>query len=93
MSGPPEVSEFETYLLRVILQSLTRDGAVTGEVSLTFEVKPTNKTLIIAGSIRAMSCDSLGLHRATSDPSPHCDALGVLCASSSNVPDRDLRLA
>ena len=82
-------------MLRVILQSLTRDGAVTGEVSLTFEVKPTNKTLIIAGSIGAVSCGPLGLHRATSDPSPHrqCDALGVLCASSSNVPDRDLRLA
>jgi len=61
---PTSSSEVETYSL--ILQSLTRDGAVTGEVSLTFEVKTTNKTLIIAGSIGAGSCDSLRLHRAMS---------------------------
>ncbi len=51
---PTSSSEVETYLL--LLQSLTRDGAVTGEVSLTFEVRSTNKTLIIAGSIGAVSC-------------------------------------
>ncbi len=61
---PTSSLEVETYSL--ILQSLTRDGAVTGEVSLTFEVKTTNKTLIIAGSIGAVSCDSLRLHRAMS---------------------------
>ena len=55
----------EKYLL--LLQSLTRDGAVTGEVSLAFEVKSTNKTLIIAGSIGAVSCGPLGLRRAVSD--------------------------
>jgi hypothetical protein len=62
---PTSSSEVETYLL--ILQSHTRDGAVTGEVSLTFEVKNTNKTLIIAGSIGAVSCGPLGLHHATCD--------------------------
>jgi hypothetical protein len=51
---PTSSSMLERYLL--LLQSLTRDGAVTGEVSLTFEVKNTNKTLIIAGSIGAVSC-------------------------------------
>jgi hypothetical protein len=61
---PTSSSVLERYLL--LLQSLTRDGAVTGEVSLTFEVKTTNKTLIIAGSIGAVSCDSLRLHRAMS---------------------------
>ena len=59
---PTSSSEVETYSL--ILQSLTRDGAVTGEVSLTFEVRNTNKTLIIAGSIGAVSCGPLGLHHA-----------------------------
>ena len=68
MSGPPEVSEFETYLLRVILQSLTRDGAVTGEVKLRFEVKNTNnKTRIIAGSIGAVSCGPRLMHNAVCD--------------------------
>jgi hypothetical protein len=62
---PTSSSEVETYSL--LLQSLTRDGLVTGEVSLTFEVKTTNKTLIIAGSIGAVSCGPLGLHRATCD--------------------------
>jgi hypothetical protein len=51
---PTSSSEVETYSL--LLQSPSRDGAVTGEVSLTFEVKNTNKTLIIAGSIGAVSC-------------------------------------
>jgi hypothetical protein len=62
---PTSSSEVETYSL--LLQSLTRDGAVTGEVSLAFEVKSTNKTLIIAGSIGAVSCGPLGLRRAVSD--------------------------
>ncbi len=54
---PTSSSEVETYLL--LLQSLTRDGVITGEVSLSFEVKNTNKTLIIAGSIGAVSCSPL----------------------------------
>ena len=54
---PTSSSEVEMYSL--LLQSFTRDGAVTGEVSLTFEVKSTNKTLIIAGSIGAVSCAPL----------------------------------
>jgi hypothetical protein len=62
---PTSSSEVETYFL--LLQSFTRDGVVTGEVSLTFEVKTTNKTLIIAGSIGAVSCCPLGLHRAICD--------------------------
>jgi hypothetical protein len=62
---PTSSSEVEAYSL--LLQSLTRDGAVTGEVSLTFEVKNTNKTLIIAGSIGAVSYGPLGVHRATCD--------------------------
>jgi hypothetical protein len=56
---PTSSSDVETYSL--ILQSLTRDGAVTGEASLTFEVKNTNKTLIVAGSIGGVSCGPLGL--------------------------------
>jgi hypothetical protein len=60
---PTSSSEVETYWL--VLQSLTRDGVVTGEGSLTFEVKVTNKTLIIAGSIGAVSCDPLRLHHAS----------------------------
>ena len=59
---PTSSSEVETHSL--LLQSLTRDGAVTGEVSLTFEVKNTNKTLIIAGSIGAVSCAPLCLDRS-----------------------------
>jgi hypothetical protein len=51
---PTSSSTLATYSL--ILQSLSRDGAVTGGISLTFEVKNTNKTLIIAGSIGAVSC-------------------------------------
>ena len=51
---PTSSSVLEKYSL--LLQSLMRDGAVTGQVSLTFEVKNTNKTLIIAGSIGAVSC-------------------------------------
>jgi hypothetical protein len=62
---PISSSTLDTYSL--LLQSLTRDGAVTGEVSLAFEVKSTNKTLIIAGSIGAVSCGPLGLRRAVSD--------------------------
>ncbi len=62
---PTSSSEVETYSL--LLQSLTRDGLVTGGISLTFEVQTTNKTLIIAGSIGAVSCGPLGLHRATLD--------------------------
>jgi hypothetical protein len=62
---PTSSSEVEEYSL--LLQSFTRDGAVTGEVSLAFEVKSTNKTLIIAGSIGAVSCGPLGLRRAVCD--------------------------
>jgi hypothetical protein len=62
---PTASSEVEKYSL--LLQSFTRDSAVTGEVSLAFEVKSTNKTLIIAGSIGAVSCGPLGLHCATCD--------------------------
>jgi hypothetical protein len=73
---PTSSSVLETYSL--LLQSFTRDGAVTGEVSLTFEVKPTNKTFIIAGSIGAVSCVPLGLDRAVCGRhAAHCDALGA----------------
>jgi hypothetical protein len=59
---PTSSSEVEKYSL--LLQSFTRNGAVTGEVSLAFEVKSTNKTLIIAGSIGAVSCAPLCLDRS-----------------------------
>jgi hypothetical protein len=62
---PTSSSMLERYLL--LLQSLTRDGAVTGEMSLTFEVKNTNKTLIIAGSIGAVSCGPRLMHNAVCD--------------------------
>ena len=75
-------SAVETYSL--LLQSLTRDGAVTGEVSLTFEVKSTNRTLIIAGSIGAVSCSPLACTTQCAINTPHCDAPGVLCVSSGS---------
>jgi hypothetical protein len=59
---PTSSSEVEKYSL--LLQSLSRDGVVTGGIPLTFEVKSTNKTLIIAGSIGAVSCAPLCLDRS-----------------------------
>jgi hypothetical protein len=79
---PTSSSEVETYSL--LLQSFTRDGAVTGGVSLTFEVKNTNKTLIIAGSIGAVSCSPLACTMQCAINTPHCDAPGVLCVSSGS---------
>ena len=73
---PTSSSEVEKYSL--LLQSLSRDGAVTGGISLTFEVKTTNKTLIIAGSIGAVSCAPLGLDRSMCGRhAACCDALGL----------------
>ncbi len=73
---PTSSLEVETYFLFV--QSLSRDGVVTGEIPLTFEVKNTNKTLIIAGAIGAVSCGPLGLDRSICGRhAAHCDALGL----------------